>query len=370
MSPDVALVVVNFNSGDYLRGCIASLDPALQGGMSLEIVVVDCASTVDQSAHLAAVADRGARVYRLERNSGYAGGCNHGLRLTTADVVCFLNADVAARPMAVPELVRRLRQAPAVGMVEPRCSVDDDRHWLQPSFRLLRPRDLAASALGRLVPAFERRRQRRELRRQIAWWTATSPTCAAALSGAFVATRREVIDRVGAFDEDYPLAYEDTDLFARMHAAGYTLELVPSAAAIHYGHRSRITVLAESLAKDRAGRRRYLKRHGRAALWLDHASEFVQCRFAARPLWPSHPVAASAGDSPPTLALLGQPGPFVLQLSYDPSFHVAAGHFGDGGSYTFPTTTWASLLPTMIFVRAFARETLAPRGAWTIRRVP
>ncbi len=370
MSPDAAIVVVNFNSGDYLRGCIASLDPALQGGMSLAIVVVDCASTLDQSTQLAAVADRGARVCRLERNGGYAAGCNHGLRLTTADVVCFLNADVVAGPMAVPELVRRLRQAPTVGMVEPRCSVDDARHWLQPSFRLLRPRDLAASALGRLVQAFERRRQLRELRGQIAWWTATSPISAAALSGAFLATRREVLDCVGTFDEGYPLAYEDTDLFSRMHAAGYALELVPAAAAVHYGHRSRITVLAESLAKDRAGRRRYLKRHGRAALWLDRASEYVQCRFAAKPLWPSHHVAPSAGDSPPTLALHGQLGPFVLQLSYDPSFHVAAGHFGDGGSYTFPATTWSSLLPTTIFVRAFARDTLASRGAWTLRRVP
>jgi GT2 family glycosyltransferase len=369
MPPDAAIVVVNFNSGDYLRGCVASLDPALQGGMSLEIVVVDCASTVDQSAHLAAVADGGAGVCRLDRNGGYAAGCNHGLRLTTAGVVCFLNADVVARPMAVPELVRRLRQAPAVGMVEPRCSVDDARHWLQPSFRLLRPRDLAASALGRLVPACERRRQLRELRGQIEWWTATSPFPAAALSGAFVATRREVLDRVGAFDEGYPLAYEDTDLFARMRAAGYALELVPAAEAIHYGHRSRITVLAESVAKDRAGRRRYLQRHGRAALWLDRVSEFVQCRFAARPLWPSQAIAPSAGGSPPTLALLGQPGPFVLQLSYDPSFQVAAGHFGDSSSYTFPATTWASLLPTAIFVRAFARETFEPRGAWTLQRV-
>lgn len=57
-------------------------------------------------------------------------------------------------------------------------------------------------------------------------------------------------------------------------------------------------------------------------------------------------------------------------MSYDPSFQVAAGHFGDGGSYTFPATTWASLLPTAIFVRAFARATLAPRGAWTLQRSP
>jgi hypothetical protein len=58
----------------------------------------------------------------------------------------------------------------------------------------------------------------------------------------------------------------------------------------------------------------------------------------------------------------------VLQLALEPWFVLAAGHLGEGERYRFSEATWRSLLPLPLYVRAFARADLAPRGAWLLRR--
>lgn len=313
---DVAIVIVNYNSGEYLPGCIESLAPARQDGVVAEVVVVDCASPIDQGVHLAAAAANGARIERLSANVGYAGGCNRGLALTRAPYVVFLNADVKACAGAVASLRAFLAERPDVGLAEPRCFIDDGKDWRQPVFEPPTPGRLLSAAVQRRAPFVARAAEHARLRRQVAAWQATAPRELDGLSGAFLAARRVTLDRVGGFDEGYPLAYEDTDLFRRVRRIGLRLAMVPAAEAIHYAHRSRVTVLAEALAKDAFGRERYLRtHHGRLAVWLDRVG-----RSAGTPSRARKPVVdLGPATAPVELALTGPPGPFVLQLAYDPS---------------------------------------------------
>jgi len=370
MPPELSVVIVNFNSGSYLAGCLQSLGASFRSAGEPEVVVVDNASTQDQTADLAAAEKRGARVLRLERNTGYAGGCNRGAAATAGPFVFLLNADVVVCPGALPVLARFLAQHPEVGLAEPRCFVDAGRAWRQPEFSVLTPREVLSAGLGRVSGRLARRRGLRALRRQLAGWRASTARECEALSGAFLATRREVLDRVGGLDEAYPLAFEDTDLFLRVREAGWKLALVPEAEAIHFGHRSRITVLAEAHEKHDLGRRRFLRaHHGRAAEWLDRATERFEA--LARRVHVPRPrdrfVELGSAREPLALELEGPPGPFVIQLAMDPFFDLAVGHIGTGASYTFSPATWRSLLPAPYFARAFALESLAPRGAWSFR---
>ena len=82
----VSVVVVLHNSTETLADCLASMPS------DVEVIVVDNASTDDG----AALAERflpGATVVRSERNLGFGGGCNLGLREATRDVVVFVNPD-------------------------------------------------------------------------------------------------------------------------------------------------------------------------------------------------------------------------------------------------------------------------------------
>jgi GT2 family glycosyltransferase len=360
----IAVVVVNYNSGSFLEECVASLQPALHDGVPVDIVVVDNASPIDQGPWLARASARGARVVRRDVNDGYGAGCNHGLAVTEAPLVFFLNADIRACPGALSALANHLAAHPRVGIAEPRCYIDDALHWLQPAFHPPSWNGLLASVASRFSVHLGRRRERAALRQQIAGWRTADAYGCQALSGAFLATRRGLMARVGGFDERYPLAYEDTDLFARVRAAGLELAIVPAARAVHYAHRSRVTVLAESLAKDAVGRRLYLREHlGRLAWWLDRIGR--PARSGQRPC-----VDLGVTSGPVELRLDGDPGPFVLLLAYDPRFEVYAGHFGVGSTYSFPPAAWQSLLPVPIHVRAHRLADLALVGAWVFRRGP
>jgi hypothetical protein len=53
------------------------------------------------------------------------------------------------------------------------------------------------------------------------------------LSGAVLAARRDVFDRVGRFDERYPFEYEETEWEDRVRSSGLALEFVPAARVRH-----------------------------------------------------------------------------------------------------------------------------------------
>lgn len=362
MRADIAVVVVNFNSGDYLAGCIDALRSQSSDLPAADVIVVDNASTRDQRDWLAGAAGRGARVFPREVNDGYAGGCNFGLGVTDAPLVCFMNADVRLCPDALATLQRHLVEHREVGITEPRFFVDDGRHWMQPAFTPPTWSKLSWEAAARRWRTIAHRLELAGIRRQVRGWRSQEIRTCPALSGALLFTRRDVMERVGGFDLGYPLAYEDNDLFARVRAAGFTLTTVPRAEAIHYAHRSRVTVLEESIRKDALGRQRYLRQHvGAFANWLDQLWHSRADRGDG--LWPRFSDLGPSRD-PVELKLEGAPGPFVLLLAYDRSFAVYAGHFGEGTSYRFSLETWRSLLPSSVFVRALALGDLAPRGAW------
>jgi hypothetical protein len=53
------------------------------------------------------------------------------------------------------------------------------------------------------------------------------------LCGAAVCLRREALDQVGVFDDDFFMYYEDTDLSWRLQAAGWSIRYAPDAVVRH-----------------------------------------------------------------------------------------------------------------------------------------
>src|SRR5215831_12371129 len=94
--PRVTVIVPVYNGRATLGSCLAALEASRAG--PAEVIVVDDAST-DGSGSLAAA--MGARVIRLEANSGPAAARNRGAAQATGDVLFFVDADVAVAPGAV-----------------------------------------------------------------------------------------------------------------------------------------------------------------------------------------------------------------------------------------------------------------------------
>ena len=85
----ISIVIVNWNSGSLLEGCIRSL---LQHAEESEIVIVDNGSE-DSSLNFLEEIDSDLKIIRNSQNVGYAAGNNIGWRACNGDMVLFLNPD-------------------------------------------------------------------------------------------------------------------------------------------------------------------------------------------------------------------------------------------------------------------------------------
>jgi GT2 family glycosyltransferase len=236
MTPEVSVIIVNYNAGEELERALQSVAEDL-AEREWEAVVVDNASSDDSSASVARFAPR-ARVLRNDQNVGFGRGVNQGLAATSAAVVLIINPDCRLVAGAFDCLLDELEK-PSHAIVGPRIlnpdgsaqgSARGDPDMLTGLFgrtsilRRLLPNS-AASKRNVVVDANGDQRASRT----VDW-----------LSGACVLARRDVLSAVKGFDERYFLYWEDADLCRRIRALGYQVRYVPAATAVHrVGHSSR-----------------------------------------------------------------------------------------------------------------------------------
>ena len=114
----VDVVVVSYNSRDRLRGCVEPLREA----PGTRTIVVDNASP-DES--LSVLEGLEVTTIPLDRNDGFAAGCNAGWRAGGGEYVLFLNPDARIDPASIERLAGVLDAEPGVGIAAPRILEPD-----------------------------------------------------------------------------------------------------------------------------------------------------------------------------------------------------------------------------------------------------
>lgn len=205
------VVIVNFGSSALLTANAGAM--TLPEGVFL--VVVDCFSDDDERARVRALcADRGWDAVLLDRNLGFGGGVNAGAEraiASGADVVATLNPDATIDESSLSALVEVAR-AESDALVSPRIVSGDGAPWFEGA-------DLY---LDDGTTAGRRRREESAGRPRREWAT-----------GACFAMSASLWQRVGGFDDDYFLYWEDIDLSHRILDAGGRLVLKDDAVAVH-----------------------------------------------------------------------------------------------------------------------------------------
>jgi GT2 family glycosyltransferase len=201
-SPVAALVVAH-DSAAVLPACLKALARA-----GVPALVVDNASA-DTSAEVAEGA--GAQVIRNARNEGYGRANNVGARAVESEFLLILNPDVVLEDGAAAELVAAARRYPDAALFAPRIVEPSGRVFYHATSLLSRHLRNPGGTLS--IPEGD--------------------ACAPFFSGACFLVRRELFLRLGGFDEEIFLFYEDDDLCRRIEDAGAALVYVPSALARH-----------------------------------------------------------------------------------------------------------------------------------------
>jgi glycosyltransferase involved in cell wall biosynthesis len=135
--PLISAVICTYNRAELLRGMLESLSRQSIDRAAYEVVVVDDGSTDDTRAVVEAFEQRVSLTYGYQRNSGLASARNHGVFLSRAPVVLFLDDDDIASRELLDQHLRTHRTFPA------------DRYAVL-GYTCLAP-DLAADPLMRFV---------------------------------------------------------------------------------------------------------------------------------------------------------------------------------------------------------------------------
>jgi GT2 family glycosyltransferase len=227
--------VVNWNGGAGLIQTLGALDEAPGGDPTTEAILIDNAST-DASADRAARRFPWLRVIRNAANLGFGAANNVGFSQTRGRYVLVLNPDTRVTRAAVDTLVQFMKSHPQAGACGPKI-LEADARSVSPWCARRDPRPLDVffeyAHLYRLFP-----RHRLFARYTLGDWDHACDREVDALSGACMLVRREVIEQVGGFDEQYFMYGEDLDWCRRMRQAGWQVWFVAAAAIRHWGGRS------------------------------------------------------------------------------------------------------------------------------------
>jgi hypothetical protein len=231
---DVTVVVVAWNSAEWIARCVASIGPGC-GALTREVIVHDNASR-DETATIAldALGAERGEVIRSATNDGFAGGVNRAVARARGRFVLLLNPDCELQPGCVETLVGRLDANPKAAGAAPLLVGDDGEP--QREFQLRRFPTLRSFVSELLMverftgSSSEIDRYRcRDLDPAI-----EQPVEQPA--GAALLLRRDLMASVGPLDERFaPAWFEDVDYCKRIAATGAELVFVPSARAVHHG---------------------------------------------------------------------------------------------------------------------------------------
>ena len=207
-------MVVNWNRKQLLRACLASLER--QEGVVFEIIVVDNGSA-DGSADMAE-GEFAPRVIRNPENRGFCAANNQGIAAARGQFIALLNNDAEAAPGWLAALRRACSSAPDVGMAASKILVWEDPRRIDKAGHLIFP---DGQNRGRGAGALDTGQYDRQ--EEVLW-----PDGCAAMY------RKEMLDRIGGFDEDFFAYGDDAELGLRARIAGWRCVYAPDAVVRHH----------------------------------------------------------------------------------------------------------------------------------------
>ncbi len=209
----VSVIIPNWNGAAHLPTCLAAL--RAQTFRDFEVTLADNAST-DGSRELLARDYLEVRLIALDRNLGFAGACNAGLRAARGEFCILLNNDTEAAPDWLAEVLAAFERHPEAGIIASKMLLFDRRNILHTAGDVFR---MDGTPGNRGVWEADRGQY------------AEGPVFSA--NGGSAAYRRLMLDQVGLLDEDFFFSCEDLDLAWRAQLAGWRVVYAPRAVVYH-----------------------------------------------------------------------------------------------------------------------------------------
>lgn len=215
----ISAIIVTMNRKKEL---IESIDSLIKSKCKIsEIIVVDNGSEKPASVFLKKKF-KNIKVIRSDKNLGAAAGRNMGIKPATGNYYFFMDDDAVVDKNAICEMLELLKTIKGAGIVQPKVYDKDKPELLQGVGHTINLLTGRAKAWGVMEEDYGQYDKDREI----------------PMTGGICLIKRKVIDKIGMFDEDYFIPYEDSDLCMRATKAGFKVYCSGTAKAWHQGKKT------------------------------------------------------------------------------------------------------------------------------------
>src|SRR6185437_12163713 len=261
----IDIIIVNWNSGDYLEKCINSLFTT-NNILSINKVFIIDNNSKDSSVNKIELNKR-IKIIRNKVNTGFSKACNQGFQLSTSSYLLLLNPDTQLLNNTIADCVTFMNQNNEIDILG--CQLlNDDGKITHSCSRFPTPLGILSDSLGlsKIAPSifkpgiimtnFDHKESR----------------YVDQLMGAFMFMRKSVFEKIGYFDERFFVYYEEVDFSKRLAQKGGKSFFNADIKAIHTGEGTTSSVKGFRLFLNVRSRLQYAKKHfnfpGYCCVWV------------------------------------------------------------------------------------------------------
>ena len=224
---NISVIIINYNTAFYTLECIQSVIKYTNKSISYDIIVVDNNSAVKDYNILKEnfpIQDN-ISLHRSNINTGFGGGNMFGTQFANSKYILFLNNDAMLQNDCLGILHSYMEMHPKVGVSSAQNYDEHGKHVI--SFdhdKGIRKLIFGRSFLEKNFPKTHPKRKKEY----------TEPVSVNFVNGAFMFFRSDVFSKIGGFDTNIFLYFEEMDTCFRLRQHEYTSVLVPEAKILHY----------------------------------------------------------------------------------------------------------------------------------------
>lgn len=275
---DVSIIIVSFNTCDVTCSCVQSIYDHTDE-CTFEIIVVDNGS-LDGSAERIAHDFPKVRLVTNADNRGFAAANNQGMKLARGNYVLLLNSDTVLLTGTLQRCLKYADSSKDIGVIGCKALFPDGR-WQCTYFRFPNLLSVLMHATG-VSRVLERNRSS-----YFRYWGKVfqDERAVDVVAACFFLVRREVIESIGMFDEDFFMYGEEAEWCSRIARDGWRIVYFPHASIIHIHGGSADQVEGKLALAKRRGEILFMhKARGPFYAWCTNA--IMTCGLVLRvPVW-------------------------------------------------------------------------------------
>ncbi len=258
---DISIVIVNYNVQFFLRQCLNSIFKS-SGGLELEVIVIDNAST-DESCAMLIENFPHVRLIQNKENLGFSAANNQAIEFIRGEYTLILNPDTLLSEDTLFACFQYMTANPSVGAMGVKM-LDGAGNFHKESKRGYPSMWASLCRMSGLYTLFPKSKtfngyyQGHIQEDQIA---ETEVLC-----GAFMFMPSKVFKELDGFDEAFFMYGEDIDLSYRIANSGYKLMYYPLSSIIHYKGESRRSVDSRYVKSFYGSMHIFLRKHSKGFL--------------------------------------------------------------------------------------------------------